>query len=156
MRLIRHYQSPDMQACLDIFDANTPRFFSLAERNDFKNFLLSYAVDWNYLVIEVNGSIVACGGLNYEQDAKSAIFCWGMVANNLQGTGLGKMLTIARLKRANVICGVEKIRLNTSQHTQGFYAKLGFLPERIIPDGYGPGLDRWEMTLNLENAAEEV
>lgn len=156
MRLIRPYQSPDMQACLDIFDGNTPRFFSSVERDDFKIFLRNYAVAWKYLVIEDNGIVVACGGHNYEQDAKSAILCWGMVANNLHGTGIGKMLTVARLKRANVICGVTKIRLNTSQHTQGFYAKLGFLPERVIPEGYGPGLDRWEMTLNLEDAAEEV
>ncbi|RYE81291.1 MAG: GNAT family N-acetyltransferase [Oxalobacteraceae bacterium] len=152
MRLIRHYQSSDMQACLHIFDGNTPRFFSLVEREDFKNFLVNEAVGWDYLVIEDNGSIVACGGHNVDKDAKSANFCWGMVANNLHSTGLGKMLTTARLKTVSAHRGVTRVRLDTSQHTQGFYARLGFVTERIIPDGYGPGLDRWEMTLNLETS----
>jgi len=152
MRLIRRYQSSDMQACLHIFDGNTPRFFSLVEREDFKNFLVNDAVGWDYLVIEDNGRIVACGGHNSDKDAKSANFCWGMVANDLHSTGLGKMLTIARLKTASAHRGVTSVRLDTSQHTQGFYARFGFVTERIIPDGYGPGLDRWEMTLNLETS----
>lgn len=152
MRLIRRYQSSDMQACLHIFDGNTPRFFSLVEREDFKNFLVNDAVVWDYLVIEDNGSIVACGGHNVDKDAKSASFCWGMVANNLHSTGLGKMLTIARLETASALGSVTSVRLDTSQHTQGFYARFGFVPERIIPDGYGPGLDRWEMTLSLEKS----
>lgn len=156
MRLLRFYQSADMQACLDIFDRNTPRFFSPAERQDFERFLLDYAVAWNFLVIEDNGSVVACGGHQVDKDTKSASFCWGMVANHLQGTGLGKMLTIARLNTASAMSDVATIRLETSQHTQGFYAQFGFAPERIILDGYGPGLDRWEMALSLDNAAEDA
>lgn len=155
-KIIRPYQSPDMQACLDIFDGNTPRFFSLVEREDFESFLLNYAVAWNYLIIEDNGSIVACGGYNYDNDSKSVSFCWGMVAKHLHGTGLGKMLTVARLKTASAMPAVTKIRLDTSQHTQGFYAQFGFVPERIILQGYGPGLDRWEMALNLDSAAEDA
>jgi predicted GNAT family N-acyltransferase len=141
-----------MKACLDIFDGNTPRFFLPVEREDFEIFLLNYAVAWNYLVIEDNGSIVACGGHDCDSDAKSASFCWGMVAKNLHGTGLGKMLTVARLSAAGAMPAVEKIRLDTSQHTQSFYVQFGFFPERIIRDGYGPGLDRWEMALNLGSA----
>jgi len=156
MTLIRPYQSADMQACLDIFDRNTPRFFSPTERNDFENFLRDYAVAWDFLVIEDNGIVVACGGHKVDNDMKSASFCWGMVANNLQGNGLGKMLTIARLNTAKAMSAVAKIRLDTSQHTQSFYAQFGFVPERIILDGYGPGLDRWEMVLNLDNAAEDT
>jgi hypothetical protein len=156
MKLIRPYQPPDMQACLDIFDGNTPRFFLLAEQEDFEKFLLNYAAVWNYLVIEDNGSIVACGGHNYDNDVKSDNFCWGMVANNRRGTGLGKMLTVARLNTASAMPAVKKIRLDTSQHTQGFYAQFGFIPERIILQGYGAKLDRWEMALSLDRAAEDA
>lgn len=145
-----------MRSCLTIFDLNTPRFFSPAEREDFENFLLHYAIPWNYLVIEDKGSIVACGGHYCDGATKSASFCWGMVANNLHGSGLGKMLTTARLNAVRAMSGVTKVRLDTSQHTQGFYARFGFIPERIILDGYGPGLDRWEMALDLDDAAGDT
>jgi len=140
-----------MQARLDILDGNTPRFFLPVEREDFESFLLKHAVAWNYLVIEDNGSIVACGGYDYDSDAKSASFCWGMVAKDPHGTGLGKMLTVARLSTVSAMPAVAKVRLDTSQHTQGFYVEFGIVPERIIREGYGPGLDRWEMVLNLDS-----
>lgn len=156
MKIIRPYHPSDMQACLHIFDMNTPKFFSPAERKDFEQFLTNYAFDWEYQVIENEGMIVACGGHAIRKDAETVDLCWGMVANNMHGTGLGKMLTIARLKAASAIPGVIKVRLDTSQHTQGFYSQFGFEPERIISEGYGAGLDRWEMILNVSNLQAEL
>lgn len=72
-----------------------------------------------------------------------------MVARELQGTGLGKMLTTARLRAAQTTPGVAQVRIDTSQHTQGFYRRFGFTVEKIVPDGYGPGLDRWDMLLRF-------
>lgn len=147
--MTRAYRPSDITACLDIFDGNTPKFFSPVERGEFEQFLTNCAVAWEYQVIERNGRLVACGGHAIDKDAKSANFCWGMVASDLHGTGLGKMLTWARLTAASALNEIAIVRLDTSQHTQGFYAQFGFLPERIIPDGYGPGLDQWEMVLDL-------
>ncbi|WP_198420889.1 GNAT family N-acetyltransferase [Massilia atriviolacea] len=138
MDMIRPYRSSDVLACLDIFDGNTPRFFAPVERAEFEHFLAGYAVAWDYQVIERNSRLVACGGHAINKDAKSADFCWGMVINKLDGTGLGKMLTWARLKAASEVPGIETVRLDTSQHTQGFYAQFGFVPDRIIPKGMGP------------------
>lgn len=45
--------------------------------------------------------------------------------------------------------GVGRVKLNTSQHTQGFYARFGFETEAVTPDGYAPGIDRWDMVLTL-------
>ena len=151
MDMTRPYRPSDMKTCLDIFDGNTPKFFSPAERAEFEQFLTKYAVAWEYQVIERNGRLVACGGHAIDSDAKSVNFCWGMVASNFHGTGLGKMLTLARLKAASALHGIATVRLDTSQHTEGFYAQFGFLPERVIPEGYGPGLDQWEMVLDLTN-----
>lgn len=149
MDITRAYRPSDMMACLDIFDGNTPKFFSPVERGEFQQFLTDHAVAWEYQVIERNGMLVACGGHAIDKDAKSVNFCWGMVASNLHGTGLGKMLTWARLTAASALNEIAIVQLDTSQHTQGFYAQFGFLPERIIPGGYGPGLDQWEMVLDL-------
>ncbi|WP_218647408.1 GNAT family N-acetyltransferase [Sphingobium lactosutens] len=132
-----------------MFDGNVPVFFAASERQDFVRFLEQDAINSSYLVIERNGRVVACGGLAFEKDGKTASLCWGMVDRGLQKTGLGNALTQARLTVAAAKPGVIQIRLDTSQHTQGFYARFGFQTERITQEGYGPGLDRWDMLLSL-------
>lgn len=47
-----------------------------------------------------------------------------------------------------------RIELDTSQHTQAFYARFGFTVERVVVNGYGPGLDRWDMALDLDRARD--
>lgn len=152
MDAVRPYLPSDMTACLRIFDGNTPRFFAPAERADFAAFLLAHAVAWHYLVIEREGVVVACGGHAVRPDGVSVDLCWGMVASGMHGTGIGKMLTRARLQAAGTVQGIVRVRLDTSQHTQGFYARFGFVPVQVVADGYGPGLDRWEMQLDLGHA----
>lgn len=147
--IVRDYTPQDRSGCLAVFDGNVPKYFAPAERADFSDFLDSKAVAWSYQVIERDGRIVACGGLAPDPQGASAGLCWGMVAGGLHGMGLGTLLTAARLKSARATPGVEQIRLDTSQHTQGFYRRFGFVVEGIVPDGYGPGLDRWNMLLRL-------
>lgn len=147
--IVRPYRSTDEPGCLDLFDANTPGFFSPTERRDFQEFLAAHAFAWTYQVIERDGRIVACGGHALGKHGVSAEFCWGMVAPDLHGRGLGRRLTEARLQAARALPAIRCIRLDTSQHTQGFYARFGFRTERIVPDGYDVGLDRWEMILDL-------
>lgn len=147
--IVRDYMPQDRSGCLTVFDGNVPRYFDRAEQDDFTGFLNSKAVAWSYQVIERHGQIVACGGLAVDPKGSSAGLCWGMVARGLHGVGLGSLLTAARLKSARAIPGVEQVRLDTSQHTQGFYQRFGFVVEGIVPDGYGPGLDRWHMLLRL-------
>lgn len=120
MKTVRPYESRDMKTSLDIFDDNTTRFFSPVEREDFKRLSRNYSVVWNYLVIEDEGSIVAWGGNNCDNAPKSASFCCGMVANNLRGTGLGKLIIKAKLNTPSTMRGIEKIRLNKYQTTQSF------------------------------------
>lgn len=147
--IVRRYTPQDRIGCLAVFDGNVPRYFNMTERDDFTVFLDSDAVAWSYQVVERHGQIVACGGLAVDPKSCSAGLCWGMVANGLHRMGLGSLLTAARLKCARNTPGVEQVRLDTSQHTQGFYRRFGFVVEGIVPDGYGPGLDRWDMLLRL-------
>jgi predicted GNAT family N-acyltransferase len=44
---------------------------------------------------------------------------------------------------------VNTVRLDTSGHSQGFFARFGFVTTRVTPDAYAPGLDRFEMVLQL-------
>ncbi len=147
----RAYAPSDQDACLALLDGNSPTFFTASDRTMFEAFLADLAVAWGYRVLERDGRLVACGGCTVEADGTTAGFCWGMVDRALQGTGLGTQLTAMRLRDAAAIPGVTRVRLDTSQLTQGFYARFGFRPVRVTRDGYGPGLDRWDMVLTLDD-----
>ncbi|VXC67683.1 GNAT family N-acetyltransferase [Sphingomonas sp. 8AM] len=144
---VRAYDVAGRTACLALFDGNTPRFFAAGERPDFAAFLDAHPASWAFQVVERGGAIGACGGHRVAADGETAGFCWGMVDHRQHRTGLGNILTQARLDAARAAPGVRQVRLDTSQHTQGFYARLGFGVERVVPDGYAPGLDRVDMLL---------
>lgn len=100
-------------------------------------------------MLETGDEIIACGGLQVLETTKSAFLSWGIVAQPYHGRGVGRILTEARLSLARQTAGITTVTLNTSQHTRGFYEKFGFVPVKITPDSYGPGLDRWDMLLEL-------
>ncbi|KTC37723.1 hypothetical protein AO265_21750 [Pseudomonas sp. ABAC61] len=124
---MRPFVSSDLNACLQLFDSNTPAFFDPLERPDFLNFLEHSPR--NLLVIERDD--------------------WGMVDQTLHGQGLGRLLTEARLLAIREQGLASTVRLSTSQYSQGFYAGLGFVLLEVTPDGHGPGLDCWDMQLSL-------
>ena len=147
--VIRAYAASDREACLRLFDGNVPDFFVASERQDFMHFLEREGLGRSYLVITRAGRIVACGGYAIESDGVTASLAWGMVDRVLQRSGLGSRLTEARLRAARSVPGVMQVRLDTSQHTQGFYARFGFQVIAIRKDGYAPELDRWDMLLRF-------
>ncbi|GGH51493.1 GNAT family N-acetyltransferase [Frigidibacter albus] len=145
----RPYRPEDLAACLAIFDGNTPPFFAPEERAEFCAFLETLpAPDRPYLVLTKAGEVIACGGLIIEAEGRAS-FTWGMVARARHGQRLGTRLTQARLDLARSLPGITGLALSTSQHTHGFYEGLGFITNSITQDGFGPGLDRWDMTLPL-------
>lgn len=147
MDIARPYQTTDREACLALFDSNVPRFFDAAERDGYAAFLDE--MRWPYQVIERDGRIVACGGHAVEPDGRTVSLCWGMVEQGLHGQGLGRTLTGARLAAARAEPGVTSVRLDTGQHTTGFYERFGFVIEGVVKDGYAPGSDRHDMRLTL-------
>ncbi len=135
-----------------MFDGNVPRFFDATKRDGFVRFVDRFAVSSAFQVIGRDGVIVACGGLECEAGTGEVGLCWGMVERARHGGGLGSRLTAARLEAARTMPGVTRVRIETSQRTQGFYRRFGSVPEAVAPDGYGPGLDRWDMVLRLRTA----
>lgn len=140
----------DFSACLAIFDSNMPTFFAPEERPLFCGFLQNLDVKGRtYLVLTRKNTVIACGGLLVDEVTGQASLEWGMVQHGLHGQGLGAKLTKARLALARAVPGIVELTIETSQHSRGFYERLGFTVSKIIPDGFGPGLDRWDMTLPL-------
>lgn len=146
----RAYLSEDRAACLAIFDSNLPRYFAPEERADFGTFLDSLTTeDWPYLVLTEDQRVVACGGLIVDAGLRQAALTWGMVDRARHGGGLGRQLTLFRLDLARATPGIDRVVMETSQHTRGFYDRLGFVVTKVTPDGFGAGIDRCDMVLTL-------
>ena len=148
---IRAYRPGDRNACLAVFDSNVPDFFVPSERDEFAAFLDD--LPGPYLVLaDPAGAVVGCGGWAVEEGALHADLCWGMVHRDRHGEGLGRRLAEARIDAVRESGGVASVRLHTSQHTTGFYERLGFELAGVEDDGYAPGLHRCDLRLELDVA----
>ena len=140
------YTKPDQPACLAIFDSNVPTYFLAAEREEFASFLGS--PPGTYLVLRDADRILGCGGIARKDDA--LILCWGMIHRDFHRKGLGSALLAERLRIArDKYPQLQLVKIETSQHSAPFFAKLGFQVEATTPNGFGPGLDCLSMTFCL-------
>lgn len=144
----RPYTPADLAACLAVFDSNVPEYFDRSERDEFVAFL--DALPGPYLVLEVGGEVVGCGGIALRDGGRVADLCWGMIHGEHQGRGLGRELARRRLELARGDSRVRIVSLRTSQHTEAFYEKLGFRTESVETDGFAPGMHKHEMTRAVE------
>lgn len=143
---IRQYAPSDLEAVVAIFRSNIPKYFGLTEEPGLREFLAEFAE--HYYVIEVGGEVVGAGGIGLNDDDTVSL-CWGMVHDRHLGTGLGKLLTEYRIERSREVFGDKAMVTSTSQHTEGFYKKFGFVTIEHKPDGFGPGIDICKMRLDV-------
>jgi len=145
-----------MEACLSIFDSNCPPYFALEEREAFKYWLVCQGKTMEnayknssietYRVIENEaGELIGCGGYYLNLDQTEARFAWGMIRKELQHHGIGTYLAMQRIREIKRTYPLAEITLATSQHTHLFYARMGFEVLDIIPSGFAPNLDKYEM-----------
>jgi hypothetical protein len=113
----RPFDVTDRGACLTVFDSNVPAFFDPEEHLGYEKLLQERADSCGYLVIERDGQLVGCGGVVVEADGETASLCWGMVKNGFHRSGLGRVLTNARLQAVKQQVEVTRVIFNTSQHT---------------------------------------
>lgn len=139
---LRRFEAADTEAVIAIFRSNIPKYFVESEEPELREYLAG-SVE-NYYVIEADGEVVGAGGIALNAD-NTVSLCWGMIHSSRLGTGLGKLLTEYRLARSLEIFGARPVVINTSQHTEGFYEKLGFVTVEHTPDGFGPGIDICKM-----------
>lgn len=149
---IREFRSDDVDGCLDVFDSNTPTYFRPHERADFERFLAE--LPGPYLVVESHsGRILACGG--YARDsASTAVLTYGMVHADSQHQHIGTRLLEERLNGVRACRNVSAVIINTTQLTEGFFARFGFRTESIALNHYAPGLHGVRMVLRLGDHGE--
>ena len=120
-------------------------FFTDEEHGEFSEWLDNTERP-SYSVLEEDGEIIACGGIYYDSDVPAAGLAWGMVRSDRHQNGLGRRLTEYRLAQLSDQFPEVEHRLCTTQHSVGFYEKMGFAIVKITADGFGAGMDRYDMT----------
>ncbi len=148
--LLLDYQPEYRADCLAICRSNIPRYIDPSEEALFSEFLDRLPrPGLFYYIVRADIRIVACGGFMLEPDKERAYLCWGLVQVDWHGKGIGRFMLEHRLERSRSEPGIRRIAMDTSQHTYRFFEKFGFSVGEIIENGYGPGLHRYEMRLEL-------
>ena len=142
---IETYDSKHFENCIEIIQSNTPKYIDPSEHSDYKNYLLRK--DKTYFVLFNDFDLVACGGYGINKSQTKAGLSWGLVHRVYHNLGYGSYLLKYRLNEIrNNYLDIE-IHLDTSQHTYRFFEKFGFSVNQISKNGYGKGLDRYDMVL---------
>lgn len=144
MYTIEEYNDKDREELLKIFRLNVPDYFAAEEEQDLIMFLDNYAD--NFYVCKNDGVLSGCGGHNMKDDL--GILSWYIVHPGYQKKGIGRLLVdynIAELKRK----GYKRIRVRTSQFTDKFYEKFGFILMHIEKDFWAKGIDLYEMEMDV-------
>jgi [ribosomal protein S18]-alanine N-acetyltransferase len=148
---IRKYQATDRERIIELLRLNTPQYFSPKEETD----LIQY-LDWqahNFFVLEVDGTVLGCGGFNLTKDGEMAYLSWGFVDPQSQGKGLGTALTRFRIQRIREIEGVKMIAVPTSQLTYPFYQRFGLKLIEVVKDFWDIGLDLYHLESYIQSVS---
>lgn len=147
---IREFHADDLEACLDIHRSNEPDYLEPGGIHGFVEFLArgtSY-----YLVIEHDGKIIACGGLELAGDSDHATLVYGLVHRQFHGKGFGTTLLAARLSLLEHEGNSVPVWMSTSLAAVSFYGRFGFTLHSVTPDPVGPERDQGLLWLNVTPA----
>lgn len=140
---IRTYHPDDKETLIALFDLNCPQYFATEERADFIRYLDAEIED--YFVVESDGQLVACGGINIQKEKNTGLLSWDIIHPDYQKRGIGKSLVEFRVQHLKEVYRVAEIGVRTAQFTHVFYEKCGFELLEIIPDYWASGYDLYHM-----------
>ena len=144
---VETYNPKHFRSCIKIIQSNTPKYILPSEQFDYKNFLLSNSK--RYFVFFNANYLVACGGYGFDKTKTKAVLSWGLVHREHHNKGYGTYLLKYRLNEIKKYHSNIKICLDTSTNTYQFFEKFGFKIIKIARYGYGEGLDKYDMVLQL-------
>jgi GNAT superfamily N-acetyltransferase len=145
---VRSYKRNDQDACVAIFESNMPDYFDPHDRADLISFLDELPGPY-YVCVLAGRGICACGGYYIQAEAKLAALTWGMVHRDLHRHGLGRHMLEYRLSEIRAIPGIRTVRARTTQITEDFFRRCGFVPSSQKIGGFGPGHDFVDLELQL-------
>ncbi len=143
--IIRAYGNDDFENTVKIIESNQVKYFMPSDITEFSLFL-EEGPD-HFYVGTLNAEIVACGGFWFPGQTQASL-TWGMVLSSSHGRGFGSQMLKHRIELIKKY-GAKEIVCSTSQLTERFFAKHGFIKQSQEPDGYGPNIDEIILTLSL-------
>lgn len=147
---IRDYTPEDREACLAVYHSNVPdpcpeAILPLCER--FLDEGTSYL-----LVVEHEGRVVGCGGLELRGEGPFAHLFFGFLHKEWQGRGLGSTLLAARLSLIEHEGQVITVHLEADTGAAGFFGRFGFKLAAVKANVLGPGRDVGHLVLQITPA----
>lgn len=149
--LWRAYQSSDRDDCVRAFSSNVPTLFIPEELIHFEEFL--DRLPGRYFVVIEDAALLGCGGYATGRASGEADIRWTIVHRDHHGQGVGDLLMTACVSELLAHDDYQTVRLETSEQARGFFERWGFRVRAVTPHGIGPGLDRIEMRVELDDAA---
>ncbi|CDT04668.1 GNAT family N-acetyltransferase [Sphingobacterium sp. PCS056] len=146
MVVIRAYEVRDREIVLSVMQENIPAYFAQDEMEDLK-YYLDFEIE-QYFVLEAEGKIVACGGINLELEERRGVISWDIVLPSEQGKGYGRKLLEHRIAILKSMPDIDRITVRTSQLTYLFYQKNGFILNQIVKDYWAKDFDLYSMELS--------
>jgi GNAT superfamily N-acetyltransferase len=141
----RSYCEADYEACVDIFDANCPKYFAPNERQDFEDFLKDKSV--GYEVCEVDGRILGAYGL-FADGEVTKVLNWILLDPDAQGLGIGSKI-IERVNALGRASHTRTINIAASHMSAPFFARFGAKTLATTRNGWGTGMHRVDMKLSI-------
>lgn len=148
---IRNYRTEDKEQLVQIIRENTSAYFAPEEESDFVDYLDNEIEE--YFVVELNGKIIGCGGINFDENKTVGIISWGMIHPEYHGKNAGTALLQYRLKLLKSIESVKRITVRTSQLVYQFYEKNGFCLIESKKDFWAKGIDMYYMEYDFQEEA---
>jgi GNAT superfamily N-acetyltransferase len=144
----RPYEHADLELCLGLFDGNCPANFAANERADYERFLRDGAS--GYRVCELQAQVVGAFGLS--EESGGCRVQWIMLSPHVQKAGLGTAMVNEAIGQARRR-GAQALLIAASHRSAPFFARFGARSIRHTPDGWGPGMHRIDMRLELTTSA---
>lgn len=144
---IREYVESDKARLLELIRLNTPQYFAVEEEADLSEYLDLFRE--LYYVIEENGVVQGCGGINLAEDGVTAKISWDIVNPACQGKGLGSRLMMYRIEKIREMKNITILSVRTSQLVYKFYEKFGLHLREVIKDYWAEGLDMYRLDCQL-------
>lgn len=137
---IRKFTEADREACLAIFESNSPAWFHPSELS---GLVARLDAPGDYFVAEHDGRAIGAGGFDGSR------IVWLMVDASFHGNGVGRFLMMYLLREL-ARGGFATVELGTTPAVVPFYEKFGFRTTQTFPDGWAPGFDRVEMIKKMD------
>lgn len=141
----RKYEAQDLERLRTMFFSNIPPYFDESEWPLFEKFLANdLGKNWFYEVAVHEDRIVGAGGIGLKPDG-TVNMAWGLLDRAEHKKGFGRELLEHRLDWAERVFPGIPISVTTSQHTYGFFERLGFIVTEFKEDFWATGLHLYRM-----------